>query len=128
MFDVQPFDRVTINTGIRAMIPHGWFGKISDKSSFASRTGLLVAGGVIDSDYTGEIKVLLINPSPIVKSVPKDAVIAQIVFIPIFQGEVFNLTPEAAEGWDRPSARGPSGFGLPDTSLLSNGIQRRARN
>jgi dUTP pyrophosphatase len=119
-FDVQPFDRLTVNTGVRAMIPHGFYAQICVKSTFASRTGLMVAAGVIDSDYTGEVKVLLMNPSPTIKSVPRDAVIAQLVVIPIFRGETYNMTPEAAEQWSRPSARGASGFGLADTAALPN--------
>jgi dUTP pyrophosphatase len=119
-FDVQPFDWLTINTGVRAMIPHGFYDQICDKSTFASRTGLIVAAGVIDSDYTGELKVLLMNPSPIVKSVPRDAIVAQLVVIPIFRGETYNITPEGAEQWSRPTSRGASGFGLNDTAALPN--------
>ena len=119
-FDIQPFDRLTVNTGVRAMIPHGFYGQICDKSTFSSRTGLFVAAGVIDSDYTGELKILLFNPSPIVKSVPRDAVIAQLVIIPIFRGETYNITPEAAVHWSRPSSRGAAGFGVNDTAALAN--------
>jgi dUTPase len=43
------------------MIPHGYYGQMCDKPPFVSRTGLIIAAGVIDSDYTGE---------PVIKSAP----------------------------------------------------------
>ena len=53
----------TISTGLAFKIPDGHFGKIFDRSGMASRTALMVKAGVIDSDYTGEIKVILANTS-----------------------------------------------------------------
>ena len=47
-----------INTGICVTLPENSYGSIRDKSSLAIK-GLLTLGGVIDSDYTGEIIVLL---------------------------------------------------------------------
>lgn len=125
-FDIGPFEKSIVGTGVRVTIPHGFYGQLCDKSAFSARTGLLVAAGVVDSDYTGEIKVLLINPSPVAQTIPRDSVIAQIIIIPIFRGEVLHLDPIAASSWSRPSARGASGFGTEDTNQISNGpIQRR---
>ena len=47
-----------INTGICISLPENSFGSIRDKSSLASK-GLLTLGGVIDSDYTGEIIIIM---------------------------------------------------------------------
>ena len=47
-----------INTGICISIPENSYGFIRDKSSLASK-GLLTLGGVIDSDYTGEIIIIM---------------------------------------------------------------------
>jgi len=51
-----------VRTGIAVAIPPGWEGQIRARSGLASR-GLIVANGpgTIDSDYRGEIKVLLLN-------------------------------------------------------------------
>ena len=58
-----------INTGICISLPENYYGSIRDKSSLAAK-GLLTLGGVIDSDYTGEIIVImtsLIEPAKIKK-------------------------------------------------------------
>ena len=47
-----------VNTGIRISLPENSYGSIRDKSSLASKR-LLTLGGVIDSDYTGEIIVIM---------------------------------------------------------------------
>ena len=124
-FDVQPFEKVIISTGVRTCIPQGHYGQIIDKSSFSTRTGLFVAAGVIDSDYEGDIKVVLFNPSPATKNVAKDTIIAQMIVLPYFNGEVLYVEPSAASGWTRPSTRGYSGFGVSNTNNLPNGVVRR---
>ena len=58
-----------INTGICIFLPENSYGSIRDKSSLAAK-GLLTLGGVIDSDYTGEIIIImtsLIEPIKIKK-------------------------------------------------------------
>jgi dUTP pyrophosphatase len=126
-FDIQPFSQITIGTGVRVSFPSGFYGQILDKSSFSTRTNLFTVAGVIDSDYTGEIKIVLFNPTPTLKSIARDTAVAQLVVLPIFTGSVFNIEPSQAEGWSKPSARGPAGFGLPDTASLPNGIANQRR-
>ncbi len=46
-FDVQPFKKRELSTGLRVCIPHGYYGQISDESSFSTRTGLFVAGVIL---------------------------------------------------------------------------------
>lgn len=53
-------ETTTIGTGISLNIPSGYFGKIEDRSSLAS-LGIRSGGGVVDSGYTGEIRVVLHN-------------------------------------------------------------------
>ena len=48
-----------VRTGISVEIPPGHVGLIRDRSGLAAKHGVFVLGGVIDSDYTGEVKVLL---------------------------------------------------------------------
>lgn len=50
---------MVVSTGIAVQIPAGYVGLIRDRSGLARKHGLLVMGGVIDSDYTGEIMVML---------------------------------------------------------------------
>lgn len=58
-----PGCRRLINTNIQLSIPPGYYGEIKSRSSLAME-GIDVGAGVIDSDYRGDIKVLLINHRP----------------------------------------------------------------
>ena len=61
---LYPGDLRVVSTGIAMEIPEGWKGEIYSRSGLASR-GLFVANqpGKIDSDYRGEVKILLYNSS-----------------------------------------------------------------
>ena len=50
-----------ISTGISLSIPEGYWGNIRDRSSLAFKHGLHTLAGVVDSNYRGEIKVVIIN-------------------------------------------------------------------
>lgn len=58
---VFPGDQVSIRTGIAMAIPDGYVGLIWPRSSLAVKYGVTVEAGVIDSDYRGEVTVLLRN-------------------------------------------------------------------
>lgn len=62
-YELQPMRRVLVHTGVEASIPKGWEGQIRPRSGLALAAGLTVlnAPGTIDSDYRGEIGVILIN-------------------------------------------------------------------
>lgn len=60
---VAPNERVQISTGIAMEIPEGFVGLIWDKSGLSHKSGLKTIGGVVDSQYRGEIKVGMINLS-----------------------------------------------------------------
>lgn len=63
---VQPFERVTVPTGIALAIPQGYVGLVHPRSGLSTKRGLTVvnAPGTIDAGYRGEIKVALINLDP----------------------------------------------------------------
>jgi len=50
-----------VKTGIAIGLPEGTYGRLAARSGMASKMGIAVGGGVIDSDYTGEVKVILRN-------------------------------------------------------------------
>lgn len=60
---LKPFDRRLISTGISMAIPEGYEGQIRGRSGLALNHGITLANGVgtIDSDYRGEIKIILLN-------------------------------------------------------------------
>jgi dUTP pyrophosphatase len=58
---VLPGRRVVISTGISVQLPPGTYGRIAPRSGLAVKHGLDTLAGVIDPDYTGEVKVVLQN-------------------------------------------------------------------
>ena len=71
-------------------LPENSYGSIRDKSSLASR-GLLTLGGVIDSDYTGEIIVIMISLIETIK-IKKGQKIAQLIVSNIMYPEIKQLS------------------------------------
>lgn len=58
---LRPGERRVFTTGIAVAIPHGYYGRIADRSGLAWKQGLHVLGGVVDSAYRGPIGVILLN-------------------------------------------------------------------
>ena len=97
--------RTCVETGIAVRIPDGHVGFLKARSSMALQ-GIDVQGGVIDSDYTGEIKVILSNASPVNEyHVNAHQRVAQLVVLPIFTGPVRPLACLSV------TKRGDGGFG-----------------
>lgn len=99
--------RVMIPTGIAMQIPEGYGGFIFPRSGLAYKKGISMANcvGVIDSDYTGEIQVVLHNISGHDYTVNPGDRIAQIVFLPVGMAELCEVE-ELEE-----TRRGTGGFG-----------------
>ena len=78
---------VVIGTGLFMEIPKGYEGQIRSRSGLAAKKQIIVLNspGTIDSDYRGEIKIILINLGKSHYSVLKGDRIAQIVFAPCEQ-------------------------------------------
>ena len=100
-------ERVLLPTGFAMAIPHGFEAQIRPRSGLAFHHGvtLLNTPGTIDSDYRGEVKVLLINlgAEPFVVR-PGDR-IAQLVVAPVTQA-TFELVTALDE-----TERGAGGYG-----------------
>ena len=62
---IKPLERVSVPTGLFLSIPRGYEGQIRSRSGLSFKHGIIVinAPGTIDSDYRGELKILLINLS-----------------------------------------------------------------
>ncbi len=82
---IPPLGRVQVPTGIRVAIPEKFEAQVRPRSGLASKTGLTVLNtpGTIDSDYRGEIKVLLVNLSDKPAEIAPGDRIAQLVFAPV---------------------------------------------
>ncbi len=97
-------------TGIRIAVPNGFEAQIRPRSSLAAK-GLIITNspGTIDSDYRGEVKVLMtMTQAGPVTIKPGDS-IAQIVFTPIYEPEFKECT--ATDFDELKTERGAGGFG-----------------
>jgi len=95
-----------VGTGFAWRIPSGWYGKIEGRSGMAA-AGIIPVGGVVDSGYQGEVKVILLNLGEDVHVVHRGDRIAQMVVLPIHQAAEVALV----ESNGAPSTRGDNGFG-----------------
>jgi dUTP pyrophosphatase len=106
--EVQPGKVAKVRTGVYAAIPYGLFGSIKGRSGLAT-SGIFVFEGTIDSDYRGEICVLLYNTrAGEVFSYSKGQRIAQLVFVPFAVLNVHEVSELDL------TARGDRGFGSTD--------------
>ena len=104
---LEPGGRALVPTGLAFDIPEGLEVQVRPRSGLAARHGVTVlnAPGTIDSDYRGEVKVILINCGAASFTVSPGDRIAQIVVAPVLQAR-FALVEEIGA-----SARGSGGFG-----------------
>jgi dUTP pyrophosphatase len=104
---LAPRSRALVPTGLVLQLPPGFEAQIRPRSGLALRHGVTVlnAPGTIDSDYRGEVKVLLVNLGDDVFTVERGMRIAQLVV-----AEVVRARPVEVEALDL-SDRGEGGFG-----------------
>lgn len=105
-------ERCLIPTGLSMSIPNGWYGRIAPRSGLAWKHGLDVMAGVIDSDYRGDIGVILVNLGSDNVEIKHGDRIAQIIFERCYpltflheDGSHFPLDFQAS------NVRGENGFG-----------------
>lgn len=105
--EVGPGQSVMIPTGIAMEIPKGYAGLVFARSSMGAKRGLAPANkvGVIDSDYRGEIRVVLHNHSGEPQSVEPGERVAQLLIVPVFTPG-FQETEKLSD-----TSRGAGGFG-----------------
>lgn len=94
-----------ISTGIKMKIPIHHYGRIAPLTNLSENHFLDIGAGVVDSDYRGEVKVLLFNFSNEDFLIKKGDCVAQIIFEKIFKGGVEEVEKLAD------SERGQGGFG-----------------
>ena len=102
---IEPKQRAMARTGLAVAIPPGFYGRVAPRSGLAAKNGLDVLAGVIDSDYRGEVCVLLYNTGDDAITLPAGSKICQLIVEQI-------ITPEAT--WVSEldeTARGAGGFG-----------------
>jgi dUTP pyrophosphatase len=104
---IAPGGRALVPTGLRLQIPRGLEAQVRPRSGLAARHGITVlnAPGTIDSDYRGEVQVILVNLGHEEFRIRRGDRIAQLVFSPVVRVS-FQARPLIDE-----TARGSGGFG-----------------
>ena len=100
-----PGERALIPTGLRIAVPRGYEAQVRPRSGLALRHGIVLpnAPGTIDSDYRGEVQVILWNAGPEPFAVARGDRIAQLVIAPVARVELeesdLDETPRGAGGF-----------------------------
>ncbi len=104
---LQPGEFALVPTGIRIAVPIGYEGQVRPRSGLAARSGVTMVNtpGTIDSDYRGEVAVVLINHGSEPFVINRGDRIAQLVISPVVRAEI-EVVAELDE-----TARGQGGFG-----------------
>lgn len=104
---LKPLERALIPTGLSFAIPAGYEMQVRPRSGLAAKNGVTVLNtpGTIDSDYRGEVKVILINLSNEAFTVQNGDRIAQLIVAPVTTG-AFTAVAELSS-----TERGAGGFG-----------------
>ena len=104
---IAPMGRAKIPTGLFMEIPSGYEAQVRPRSGLAARSGVTIvnAPGTIDSDYRGEVEVLLINFGNEPFTVKNGDRIAQMVISPVIRAEISEVDTLSE------TERGTGGFG-----------------
>ncbi|MBL6989450.1 MAG: dUTP diphosphatase [Bacteriovoracaceae bacterium] len=104
---IKPFSRVLVPTGLTFEIPFGFEVQVRPRSGLSFKTGLMVVNspGTIDSDYRGEIKVIIGNLGNKEEIIEHGDRIAQLIVSPIIQAN-FLISDSLSS-----TSRGAGGFG-----------------
>lgn len=105
--EIKPSCRKAVNTGIVIEIPSGYQCEVRPRSGLALNSGILIMNspGTIDSDYRGEIKVIIFNASDECFFIKKGDRIAQLVLMPVIKANFINSDNLSD------TSRGDGGFG-----------------
>ncbi|MCZ6465000.1 MAG: dUTP diphosphatase [Proteobacteria bacterium] len=110
---IAPGDRTLVPTGFAVAIPPGYEGQVRPRSGLALRHGIVLpnAPGTIDSDYRGELKVILLNAGAEPFTIKRGDRIAQLVIAPVVEAvwqevDALDDTPRGDGGFGH-TGRGP---------------------
>ena len=114
--ELSPGARKLVPTGLIFQLPEGYEGQVRPRSGLAFRHGVTVANapGTIDSDYRGEVQVLLVNLGQENFTVTRGMRIAQFVIAPVIMAQlvetdVINETIRGAGGFGSTGTGGKKG-------------------
>ncbi len=104
---LKPLQKVLVPTGLSFEIPEGFEIQVRPRSGLAAKFGVSIVNtpGTIDSDYRGEVKVILINLGTEDFVIKDQERVAQMVLCPVYQAQFVELSLMSE------TERGAGGFG-----------------
>ena len=104
---IPPLGRVKVPTGLRLEIPQGFEAQVRPRSGLAIKYGVTVLNspGTIDSDYRGDLEIILVNLGAEIFTVKNGVRIAQLVIAPVSRAAVEETDTLSV------TERGAGGFG-----------------
>jgi len=108
---INPGDKYCVSTGIAISFPNDCYCRVAPRSGLAFKYGIDVLAGVIDYQYTDEIKVILINHGKNDFNIKKGDRIAQLIFEKIYTPIDIKEIPYEELINQEEGARGLNGFG-----------------
>ena len=108
---IKPLERKLMPSGFKIAIERGFEGQVRPRSGLAYKKGVTVANapGTIDSDYRGELKVILVNLNTEPVTITPDERIAQLVIAPVASADMQKVSKLSE------TERGEGGFGSTGT-------------
>ena len=105
--NLKPLQRQMIPTGLFIELPDGYEGQVRPRSGMANKQGItcLNSPGTVDSDYRGEIKIILINLSDTLQTIEHGDRIAQLIIARV-EKATWDIVKQLNQ-----SQRGEGGFG-----------------
>ena len=116
---LEPNARALVPTGLIFQLPVGFEAQVRPRSGLAFKNGVTVLNspGTIDSDYRGELQVLLINLGQMSFEITRGMRIAQLVIAPVTRAKLVEVKTIAA------TVRGKGGFGSTGVQVMKKSKQ-----
>lgn len=121
---LSPGDRVLVPTGLIFELPPGSEAQVRPRSGLAAKFGITVLNspGTIDSDYRGEVSVILINLGKAPFTIKRGERIAQMIVAPVTHVDLQEVAKVTA------TKRGAGGFGSTGTKTSSSSMKIKKQN
>lgn len=124
---LNPLSRILIPSGIRVLLePKNSMLMAANKSGIVTKMGLIFGAEIVDSPYTGEVHISLINVSNNPVKLVAGEKLVQFIHVPVYQAEPEEipeeLYDEIAKDW---GTRGTKGFGSSDKLNYEDEISLR---
>ena len=78
-YQINPGERIIAETGVALSIPKGYWGNVRDRGGLPAKHGIHTMGGVFDSNYRGEVQIIMINLGQEIYNLKKGDRICQMI-------------------------------------------------